>query len=294
MSTVHPVSAVIPQPSADQISTLRRELDPTRPDTFAAYGIQAQSAAAEACRPLVNGESARLSEAARQQLAAATDGVKGLNPAGLSPKRGLAGLFDSRGGRLKRMRQAFADTDRRLAGLGAELKAQAGNFKARLAQIDPAHEGLRQPIVDLGAWIEAGRQRLADASPEAPDGEVSARDQLSARLEQLSAARMSALAHLPLARTMQNADAVAAERLEAAAAAVETWREDWSKALGLQGKRRRKVQPEPAQLAQASERLTARLNGARQALDDGASRRRQATERLNALQRDITGATVEG
>jgi len=273
---------------------LLRDLDPARPETFSAFGAEAQAAAAAACRPLVNGESTRLSETARQQLGAAADGVSDLDPASLVPRRGLAGLFDSRSGRLKRMRQAFSDADRRLAGLGRELKTQAGNFKTRLAEIDPAQEGLRQPIVDLGAWIEAGRRRLADASPEAGDGEVSARDQLSARLEQLSAARMSALAHLPLARTMQNADAVAAERLEAAAAAVETWRTDWSKALGIDGKRRRKVQPEPAQLSQASERLTVRLNGARQALDDGASRRRQAAERLAALQRDITGAASDG
>ena len=280
-------SSVIPDPAAERIAELKAALDPRLPDSFAAYGAEAEAAVAEACAPLARDEGARIGQAARACLDQATSDASALNPNALTPRRGLAGLFDSRGRRLKHVRETFSGVDRRLAEAGEQLKSQAGALKARAVELDPAHDGIRQPIIDLGAWIEAGRQRLVDTDPEAPEGETPPRDQLSARLESLAASRMAALAHLPLARVLQNADAVAAERLDTAAAAVEAWRADWRKSLGLEGKRRRKVQPEPSQLAGLTDQLTRSLGQAGQALNDGASRRSQAASRLAALNRNV-------
>ena len=280
-------SSVIPDPAAERIAELKAALDPRSPDSFASYGAEAEAAVAQACTALARDDGARISQAARACLDQATSAASALNPGALTPRRGLAGLFDSRGRRLKRVREAFAGVDRQLAEAGGQLKSQAGALKARAVELDPAHDGVRQPIIDLGAWIEAGRQRLVDASPEAPEGETPPRDQLSARLEGLAASRMSALAHLPLARVLQNADAVAAERLDAAASAIEAWRADWRKGLGIEGKRSRKVQPEPSQLAGLTEQLTRSLGRAGQALNDGASRRSQAAGRLAALNRNL-------
>ena len=280
-------SSVIPDPTAERIADLKAGLDPRRPETFEHYGAEAEAAVAAACAPFTRDDGVRISQAARASLDQASADARALDPNALTPRRGLAGLFDSRGRRLKRVREIFAGVDRRLAEAGDQLKSQAGALKARVGELDPTHDAVRQPIIDLGAWIEAGRQRLADADPEAPEGETAPRDRLSARLEGLAASRMSALAHLPLARVLQNADAVAAERLDAAAAAVDSWRADWRKSLGLDGKRRRKVQPEPSQLAGLTDQLTRSLGRAGQALNDGASRRSQAADRLAALNRNI-------
>lgn len=280
-------TTVIPDPAAERIADLKAGLDPHRPESFADYGSQAEAAVAAACAPLARDDGARIGQQARACLDQAAADARALDPNALTPRRGIAGLFDSRGRRLKRVRETFAGVDRRLAEAGEQLKSQAGALKVRVGELDPAHDAIRQPIIDLGAWIEAGRQRLADAAPEAPEGETPPRDQLSARLEGLASSRMSALAHLPLARVLQNADAVAAERLEAAAAAVDSWRADWRKGLGLEGRRKRRVQPAPSDLAGLTDQLTRSLGRAGQALSDGASRRSQAASRLAALNRNV-------
>ena len=281
MSTTAPT--VIPGPTPDRISELRASLDPTQPDSFASFGAEAEAAIDAARAPLAQADASRISQDARTDLDQIATTARALDPHGLIPRRGLAGLFDSRGGRLKRTREAFLNVDRQLAQSAGNLKARASALTARATQLDPAQEAIRQPIVDLGAWIEAGRQRLSDAAAEAAEGEIAPRARLSERLEGLAAKRMSALAHLPLARVMQNADVVAAARLEEASAAIETWRADWRKGLGLDGKRKRKVQPDPAEMAALTTRLTRALDRAGQALSDGTARRKAAEGRLAAF-----------
>ena len=279
--------AAVPAPDAERVSAIRRELDPARPDSFAAFGEPARESLRAACAALADDRGGRAADEAAEQLTAICDAARGLNPQALTPRRGLAGLFDSRGRRLKRMREAFLATDSRLAGLSDELGARIAALKSRAQALEPRQEALRAPIVELGAWLEAGRQRLADALDEAAEGEASPRRHLSDRLERLAATRMAALGQLPLVRILQNADAAAADRLEGAAAAVQAWREDWRKALGLEGKRRRKVQPEPSTLANLTERLDLATRRARAALDEGRTRRARVAERLDELNRSL-------
>lgn len=279
--------AAVPAPDADRVSTIRVDLDPARPDTFGAFAEPARESLRSACEALVDDRGGRAADEAAERLSAICDAARGLNPQSLTPRRGLVGLFDSRGRRLKRMREAFLATDQRLAGLAEELGARVSALKARAEALEPRQEALRAPIVELGAWLEAGRQRLADAPDDGSEGEASPRRQLSDRLERLAAGRVAALGQLPLVRILQNADASAAQRLEGAAAAVQAWRDDWRKALGLEGKRRRKVQPEPSTLASLTDRLDATARRARAALDEGRQRRARVAERLDELNRSL-------
>lgn len=275
--------AAVPGPDAERVSAIRLGLDPNVPDAFEGFGEEARAALAQACAGVARDEGGALADQAARCLEDIRGEARALDPRALTPRRGLAGLFDSRGRRLKRVREAFERADRRLADLGGALTEQVNALKARVTGLEPAHEGLRGPIVELGAWLEAGRQRLADALDEAPEGEVSPRARLASRLEGLAASRMTALGHLPLGRALQNADAVAADRLEAAGRAIQTWRDDWRKALGLEGRRRRKVQPEPSALSALTDRLDAALAGAQTLLADGRARRTRAAERLAEL-----------
>lgn len=286
-------ASVIPSPAVDQVSALRAALDPTRPETFADFGQEAMTALAGASAPLGAAQADGLDEAVRAPLEQAAAAVSALDPQALVPRRGLAGLFDSRGGRLKRVRQGFQHTERHMAQLGEALKVQAAALADRAARLDPAQDALRQPIIDLGAWIEAGRQRLSQVETTATDGTISAHDQLAQRLETLAGARVAALAQLPMARQLQNADAAAVAGLNGAAQAITTWQADWRKALGLDGKRPRRVQPDPAELAQLSNRLRQALNRAGRALTDGGARRTQASARLAALSASLRPPTPE-
>ena len=96
-----------------------------------------------------------------------------------------------------------------------------------------------------------------------------------------------------MARQMQNADAAAVAGLQGAAEAISTWCEGWREGLGLDGKRPRKVQPQPADLAGLSTRLQLSLDRAGRMLSDGARRRDQATRRLAALRASLVGPTDE-
>lgn len=279
--------AAVPGPDAERVSAIRLDLDPARPEAFDGFGETARDALRTACRTLMGDGQDRAGDEISSGLAAIRDMAGSLDPRALTPRSGLAGLFDSRNRRLKRMREAFLAADQRLASLAGDLGARVNALKARAEALEPRQEALRAPIVELGAWIEAGRQRLGDLSGDAADGETAPRQRLADRLERLAAARMGAIGQLPLARILQNVDASTAERLEGAAGAVQAWRDDWRIALGLEGKRRRKVQPEPSALAGLTDRLNAALDRARTALSEGDTRRARVAERLDELNRSL-------
>ena len=131
-----------------------------------------------------------------------------------------------------------------------------------------------------------GLGRASSPDPE-EEGETSPRASLSERLETLSAGRMAGLGHLPLARALQNADAVAADRLDQTIKAVQAWREDWRKALGLDAKRPRRVQPDPTALAGVTARLNQVAASTEAMLTDGRARRSRALGRLEELRRAV-------
>lgn len=279
--------AAVPGPDAERVSAIRTNFDPSRADLFEGFGETARDGLRTACRALIGDGRDEAGEAAARGLAEIRGAAAGLDPRVLTPRRGLAGLFDSRNRRLKRMRESFLAADRRLGALSDDLGARIATLKARAEGLEPRQDALRAPIVELGAWIEAGRQRLADVAGDAPEGEPAPRQRLTDRLERLAAARMAAIGQLPLARILQNVDVSSADRLESAARAVQAWRDDWRKALGIEGKKRRKVQPDPTALAQLTDRLNGALDRARSALEEGRNRRARVAERLEDLNRSL-------
>lgn len=279
--------AVVPGPDAERVAAIRTDLDPARTEAFSGFGEEARETLRAACRALVGDSQGRTVEEAADDLTSCRDLAARLDPRALTPRRGLAGLFDSRNRRLRRVRESFLDVDGRLAAVAETLGSRIAALRARADALEPRQDALRGPIVELGAWLEAGRQRLADVTGEAPEGEPSPRDRLNERLERLAAGRMAALGQLPLARILQNVDGAAADRLEGAAQAIQAWRDDWRKALGLEGKRRRKVQPEPSSLSALTDRLNTALDRTRAALDEGRTRRARVAERLEELNRSL-------
>ena len=288
MTAERPFQAV-PRPDAHRVGEIRMALDPRNVAAFPSFGEEARASLAAACASVARDEGGQAAEEAARLMAEARAAAAGLDPRALTPRAGLMGLFDSRSGRLKAMRRSFAAVDSRLASLAGELSAQAERLRLRVSDLDPALEALRGPIVELGAWLEAGRARLADALDEAPEGEVSPRASLAERLETLSAGRMAGLGHLPLARALQNADAVAADRLDQAIRAIQAWRDDWRKTLGLDAKRPRRVQPDPSALAGFTDRLNAVIASAEAMLADGRARRARALAKLGELRQAIAG-----
>ncbi|WP_296816951.1 toxic anion resistance protein [Brevundimonas sp.] len=286
MTADRPFQAV-PRPDAQRVGEIRMALDPRNAAAFPAFGEEARASLAAACAAVARDEGGQAADEAGRLIEALRATAGALDPRELTPRAGLMGLFDSRSGRLKRMREAFRAADARMSELTSDLGVQAQRLRGRVTDLDPALETLRAPIVELGAWIEAGRARLADTADEAPEGEAAPRTVLSERLETLAAGRMAGLGHLPLARALQNADAVAAERLDQAVTALAAWRDDWKKALGLDAKRPRRVQPDPAALAGFTARLSQAADRAQAMLADGRARRARALAKLEELRRAL-------
>lgn len=101
-------------------------------------------------------------------LAHARDRLSGLEPAELTPRRGLAGWFDSRKARLRRFRAAYGDTARALTVGAEDIGALGSGVERRLGSVEDRANALRAAITELDAWIVAGLGWAADrAAPAA-------------------------------------------------------------------------------------------------------------------------------
>lgn len=214
---------------------------------------------------------------AEAALARARSVLEGLNPAALEPRRGLAGMFDSRGKRLRAFREAFRHASASLSDAASELTGRIEQAAARSGALDAVWAGVRDAMVELDAHLLAAARRLSGpADPETPHP-------LEARKAALDACRAAALGALPLIRGLQNADARAAEALKACGDGVGEWRRGWSEALGLAGKRPRKVRPDRDRLLALRDDLLARIDRALAELTASRGRRDAIAARLSDL-----------
>lgn len=269
-----------PAPDAARVAEIDAAWDDSGADAFAE---PARAAAVERIeRALAAARTGDLTEASAQ-LAHARSVLDGLDPAMLEPRRGLAGLFNSPGTRLKRFRDAWT---RAAAGLGETAKDLSGRVEGagqRSGALDKAWTEIRDALTDLDAHLAAASARLADHT----QGEGDTPHPLVARKAALETCRAAALQSLPLIRSAQNADARAAETLKACADGFTTWREDWKEALGLSGKRPKKVRPDLERMSRGRDDLRVRIDRAVAELTTSRSRRADVESRMADLRRPL-------
>ena len=212
-------------------------------------------------------------------LADARGRVEALRPQALEPRRGLAGLFDSRGKRLKRLREAFHDTTSRLTDGAAAVGTAVDGAARRSGALDAVWNELRAAVTDLDAHIAVAARRLT--------GHASAEDDtahpLQGRTETLDACRAAALQSLSLIRGAQNADARTMEALQLCTDGLAAWREDWRDALGLSGKRPRRIRPDQDRLTRSRDQALSRIDRTLGELASLAARRADVERRLAAV-----------
>ncbi|MDI1326047.1 MAG: hypothetical protein PSV23_04525 [Brevundimonas sp.] len=234
----------------------------------------------------VEGIDRALTAARADDLTGVADGltraralIEELKPQALEPRHGLAGLFDSRGKRLKRFRETWRDAAARLTDSAAALTERVEAAGGRSGALETAWSELRDAVADLDAHLAAAARRLT-GHPPAEDGAV---HPLEARKAALDACRAAALQSLPLIRGCQNADARTSESLRACGEGLVAWRDDWRDALGLAGKRPRRIRPDAERLARSRDQLLARLDRTLAELKSLGSRRNDVEGRLAAL-----------
>lgn len=302
------------------------------PDADRVAAIQASIRdEAEACAAFAETERAALVSLNGHTLARTRDGdlgeclvllghirdrVDGLDPARLQPRRGLAGLFDSRGARLKAFRAAFASAASAAGDAAGDLGTRGGAIAARDAALDHLWAETRDAIAALDIQIAAARNWLdqrgappahtpALAEPDNAHGPVEAQADAEAdhagsadletgetpkvatlphpmdtRLGALLSVRAVALGRLPLLRAAQNADCHIPVLIRDVCDGIEAWRADWRDALGLAGRKPKKVQPDRDRLIGARTALTTRLSAAERALSEAQRRRAELDGRI--------------
>lgn len=171
VTSLRPGQAVTPAPDPGRVAAIRNSLDVNDPAELAAFGDRARrEVTASVDRLLAEVRTGDLVEAS-VVLGHARDELALLDPAALEPRRGLAGLFDSRGRRLKRLRAAFRRAEPALEAFAADLGERGQSLRRRSEALDTLHAQTRAFILELDAYLEAGRARLPEASREAPEPE---------------------------------------------------------------------------------------------------------------------------
>jgi hypothetical protein len=269
-----------PAPDAARVAEIDAAWDDAQAGTFAEPVRAAAVDRIERARAAAR--TGDLTEATAQLTHARTV-LDGLNPDALEPRRGLAGLFDGRRGRLKRFRDTWSRAAAGLTETASDISGRVDGAGLRSSALDSAWTGIRDTLAELDAHLAAAAGRLAGHVP----AEGEAPHPLVARRATLDACRAAALQALPLIRSAQNADARAAEALKACADGVATWRDDWKEALGLSGKRPKKVRPDSERMARVRDDLTARIDHALAELTASRGRRADVEGRMAELRRPL-------
>ncbi|WP_339932041.1 hypothetical protein [uncultured Brevundimonas sp.] len=272
------VTGGAPLPDPARVAAAAATLDTDPPEAFAE---PARAAALDRLeRALGAVRTGDLTEAAAQ-LTHARSVLQDLTPAALETRKGLGGLFDSRGRRLKNFRGRFAAATAGLADVAKDMAERIEGVTRRNGALDNAWDGLREAVGDLDTHLSAVFGRL---TPAAPAGEPSP---LQQRGTALAAGREAALRTLPLIRRVQNTDARLVESLALCRQGIDSWRDDWKDGLGLAGRRPKRVRPDQTRLARTRDALLARIDSALTELDTARSRRVEIAARIEALRRPL-------
>lgn len=271
----------IPEPDPDRLQGMQAEVQADA----AAYGERSRQAVRDCLdRVLAEARTGDLTEAtARLDHLIAC--VEVLRPRELEPRRGLAGLFDSRNGRLKRFRSAFQAANRTVKDTLTEIEERLKGVETRGASLESALDSLKDGVREINGHVRVGLAALAPP-PVAAEGEhapVDSHQALRGRMRDLDRLRTSGVAALPCARAIQNADAWAADAIRRATPALNAWQDDWTARLGLDRKRPRRVRPDIAELDALRDKLLATLTRIKADVTQAHDRRKAQVARLETL-----------
>lgn len=143
----------------ERVEALRQEALTDPDDAFAERALAGLRGAVE--RLLAEARHGDFVEAA-DLIRHARHLLSGLDPRTLEPRRGLAGLFDSRGRRLKRFRSEYLAAAASAVDTASALAERGGAAARRSAALDTLHADARRAIAEADAAIAAGAGLLKD------------------------------------------------------------------------------------------------------------------------------------
>ncbi|NTJ64297.1 toxic anion resistance protein [Agrobacterium rhizogenes] len=183
---------------------------------------------------------------------------KKLDPASLKDEGFLSRMFSSFRAKLERFKEQFEDVAGQIDRIGLELDRHKDVLRRDIALLDDLHEETKQSIVQLDAYVQAGKdfaerfranelprlKSAADAASANPGGgmleaqvyqdSLQALDRLEKRVFYLQQARQLGIQQLPQIRIVQSGDETLIENLQATSAlTVPAWKQKMVILLGL-------------------------------------------------------------
>ncbi len=183
---------------------------------------------------------------------------KKLDPASLKDEGFLSRMFSSFRAKLERFKEQFEDVAGQIDRIGLELDRHKDVLRRDIALLDDLHEETKQSIVQLDAYVQAGKtfaerfrvtelprlKSAADAASANPGGgmleaqvyqdSLQALDRLEKRVFYLQQARQLGIQQLPQIRIVQAGDETLIENLQATSAlTVPAWKQKMVILLGL-------------------------------------------------------------
>jgi uncharacterized protein YaaN involved in tellurite resistance len=265
-----------PPADASRVAAIRNSVNLRDTEALSAFGERARlEVAASVQRILAEVRSAEATEAA-DILRRSAKLIEAKDPSRLQ-LQGLAQLFVGRQRRLAAFRAQFKDTAGLIDSAAGDLSERAERLARRATSLDRLHGQAKTFILELDAYLDAGRSALAAA----PDGDADVRELIEARLEALSAARRCAIEQLSLVRVIQNVDAPLADALAQAALAARRWTDDWTDLLGLSPQRRgKRIRPDVTALLETRVQALDGLAGPTTAIAEARRRRLDAETQM--------------
>jgi uncharacterized protein YaaN involved in tellurite resistance len=274
-------TAAAPPADASRVAAIRNSLDLKDKGAVEAFGERARREVTASVERLLSEVRTRDVIESGEIVTRAADLLDPLDPAALIPKGGLSDLFSGRKVRLDRFRSRFDGAGRSLEDYADDLKERAERLARKSQALNNLHEQARTFILELDAYLEAGRLRLAEAAGAANEKLAENAERLTHRLAELETVRRAAVEQLPLVRVVQNIDAPISEAVDDAIAAIGHWRSDWSDRLGMQLDRRTRIRPDEVGLADAKSSLGQALHSVQSALAEARARRSDVEEHMD-------------
>jgi len=254
--TVEPGLPVIAADSAE-VASIRSTIDIKDRAQISTFGDGAQrSVVAYADKILEQTRNKDLGQTGKL-LVDVIEKARGLDPASVKEGGILSRLFSSMEARVRRFAAQFEDVASQIDGVAIDLDTRKDQLKRDIAVLDDLHEETRRSIVQLDAYIHAGKdfagefkngelQRLrsaADAGKSSADGLLQAQtyqdaeqalDRLEKRIYYLQQARQIGIQQLPQIRVVQSGDETLIENLQATTQlTIPVWKQKMILLLGL-------------------------------------------------------------
>ena len=251
----------LPAVHVDQaaVTQIREQIQLGDRANISAYGDRAQrSVTGYADRILAQTKNKELGDTGRL-LTDIILKAKKLDPAQLENRGFFSKMFGSVQARFEAFRAEFDDVAGQIDAISMELDKRRERLRTDIAMLDDLHDETKGSIVDLDAYIEAGKQfleqykanelpRLKDQADRASAGvagqglmeaqtyqdAVQALDRLEKRVYYLQQARQIGIQQLPQIRIVQASDESLMEQLQASTRlTIPLWKQKMVLLLGL-------------------------------------------------------------